>query len=581
MTECPNIRPIDFSVLDCNEVLCNSKLPFIEVSTAEPYRIQDVTQQWLDNFLFSREEVLGRTLRIVCGPQTTLGRVKQLIAIAADGKGASAPVCFYSSVGACKLMAVKVETVGSGEGCRLTMVPSDAVRLKEATEMEECPRAVVSAQNPFLIEHVNTLFSCKFGMTQELWNQKSLRMIQGPHTNSPAFARMFKGATDGLSRREELTVYTSDCRELWCEVAVIPVLAADGTITHLMVAFSPPLNKQNLATGIESELNGLTFDAHTTHPTESNNPAGCSSACPSMAIFEPINLNSSPDLQETTQPSSCSSSSCQSFPFPAPALAMDSRALEWTCMEEEMQPECAAPARTSSADSTQPTSLKLIPRKKRPAVGEFVEVTTARLQELSGKSMKAAAEELGIAASTLKKVCRRLGVERWPSSSASLALHAARPAAKADYDGSYVRRLFHKYSANTPRAPPTQPPDMTSAAPPPLPDPTTDWVPPARAGPLSQWPDASQPAEEQSFRWGGRDVQWGAEDPGPMAQFSEFDVAQTRRGPHQQLAEPDFAGKEQQQLSDANFAAGQEPQQLSEPDFGGPVIADGLDPMPW
>eukprot|EP00961_Rhodomonas_salina_P041810 562114-Rhodomonas_salina.1 len=228
-TECQTIRPIDFSVLDFDRVEdeASNSDPFIEVSTAEPYRIRNVSQQWLDNFLFSREEISGRTLRVICGPATRVFDLKQAIATAAYGKQASSPVCLYSSVGACKMMSVTAQPSASGETCKLTMVPSDAVTYKEAIQMDDCSRAIISAHKPFMIEQVNGPFSYEFGMTQELWMQKSLRMIQGPRTNSASFSQMVKGASDGLSRTEELVMYTSDCQEIWCEVSVVPVLATD------------------------------------------------------------------------------------------------------------------------------------------------------------------------------------------------------------------------------------------------------------------------------------------------------------------------------------------------------------------
>ena len=73
----------------------------------------------------------------------------------------------------------------------------------------------------------------------------------------------------------------------------------------------------------------------------------------------------------------------------------------------------------------------------------------------------AAAQRIGVSTTSLKKVCRKLGVDRWPYRKDRPAAGAGGPAAAPrDFDEAYVRKLHRKYGA----APPRRIPRLGSAA---------------------------------------------------------------------------------------------------------------------
>eukprot|EP00961_Rhodomonas_salina_P034485 464468-Rhodomonas_salina.1 len=190
---------------------------YIEVTTSTPFRIQNASQDYLDLFQFSQDQINGRTVQVNCGPATRFADLQQAIDAAASGKHASAHVCLYSGAGTGKPMVVKaMPTNDTWEICRLTMVESDAVPMKEAMMMKDCSRAIVSLEKSPKIVHVNGSFGHEFGVEMTS-PQKSLRFLHGPRTNGPALAKMLQEASGGLAQTQAIVVYTIDCEEKLCE----------------------------------------------------------------------------------------------------------------------------------------------------------------------------------------------------------------------------------------------------------------------------------------------------------------------------------------------------------------------------
>mmetsp|Transcript_38767 Transcript_38767/g.91543 ORF Transcript_38767/g.91543 Transcript_38767/m.91543 type:complete len:542 (-) Transcript_38767:62-1687(-) len=421
-------------------------LPSVEVSTAAPHRISFASNEWLDLFQFSREEMAGRSLRIVFGPCTIMKELQRVIDTARDGKEAQGTIIAYSSSGQGKVVVVKSSPLGSdGASCKLTMLLSDAISFKDASMVEDAPRAIISLGQRPVVEYVNARFAFDFGVPGTM-AAKALRMIQGPRTDTSSFMQAMCETKTGFVQSVQTYVYSSECKETLCEVRFQPLLGNDGVISHLLAVFMAVeefeqcysnFELQAPATNVAPVAPTLDCTAGHQYPAHlySTEPAVVSSGdwdCRDSYVLPVIPEGSSDD--------SASPTGATTFDFGAfedalaPMEATSNSAIE-----------TATPSPVSEESSGTRTSLKLVPRKKRDFSGKSsgaFELTTEKLREMGRISMKQAAHELGIAPSTLKKACRKLGVERWPHGSHG----GSKSKGSMDYDGSYVRRLFAKYS---------------------------------------------------------------------------------------------------------------------------------------
>mmetsp|Transcript_61050 Transcript_61050/g.125964 ORF Transcript_61050/g.125964 Transcript_61050/m.125964 type:complete len:539 (+) Transcript_61050:61-1677(+) len=429
-----------------------SGLPLVEISTSAPFRIRNASQEWLDLFQFSREEVSGRSLRLVSGPATSMVDLNKIIDTARFGKEAQAALTFYSSSGKSKTIVVKSLPSQSGDEmtCSLMMLLSDAISLKEAPMDSTAARVVVSCDSPHLVEFVNPRFATDFGLSADIVTGKSLRIIQGPGTDTSSLMQMVRDAKGGFARSGSLNLYTSDCRKLDCEVSFLPLLGHSGIISHLMAVIEPANHHGIECMDIAMEVNQEQMTPSNFHhgQTESfcQDPEFTFSATLPATNFYEAPLQT---ITESQVPAS-------SFDL-APSVADQLSAFD-PCINSLGQLNLANDSSSelgeiSSRSSPEPglktsddgKTLILVPRRKRDSsktVGAL-ELTAAKLQELGKVSMKQAAFELGIASSTLKKACRKLGVDKWPHGS-----QGGNKSKAMDYDGSYVRRLFAKYSKN-------------------------------------------------------------------------------------------------------------------------------------
>eukprot|EP00286_Rhodomonas_abbreviata_P023318 CAMPEP_0181304738 /NCGR_PEP_ID=MMETSP1101-20121128/9322_1 /TAXON_ID=46948 /ORGANISM="Rhodomonas abbreviata, Strain Caron Lab Isolate" /LENGTH=686 /DNA_ID=CAMNT_0023410539 /DNA_START=317 /DNA_END=2374 /DNA_ORIENTATION=- len=429
-------------------------------------------------------------MRMICGPATSIGELRRIVDTAAQGKHGRATIFFYSSAGKGKMLVVKSVPHAAGDRVSLSMHQSDAISLKDAYFGEDTARAIVCGECPNKIEHVNQRFTTEFKVSEEWVTGKTLRMLHGPQTDVLGFKNLITEAEGGRIQRGVFQMYTSECQELQCEVKVTPLLGSSSTISKFLVAFSPkcaeaeespesscsldfdsssasvpshpvdalvPASSEMLFLDPFTTLNNATLAA-TTRPlfpgvSSSDVPTASSSLPTAYAMWSTPTPTAYTEFQTPVSdsvvhvPGSAgpatdsfatelatlvaghSFSSAVSDPTPSFSTRRSSRAPE----QQQQQQQVAAPVPT----------LKLVPRKKRPGcdVGpDVLELTAARLQEMEGMSMKQAANTLGIAASTLKKACRKLGVERWPH------LKDGMKGKAMDYDGSYVRRLYAKYS---------------------------------------------------------------------------------------------------------------------------------------
>eukprot|EP00287_Rhodomonas_sp_CCMP768_P024644 CAMPEP_0202831854 /NCGR_PEP_ID=MMETSP1389-20130828/17093_1 /ASSEMBLY_ACC=CAM_ASM_000865 /TAXON_ID=302021 /ORGANISM="Rhodomonas sp., Strain CCMP768" /LENGTH=394 /DNA_ID=CAMNT_0049505629 /DNA_START=6 /DNA_END=1187 /DNA_ORIENTATION=+ len=219
---------------------------FVRVSTVKPHKLLDVSQDWLDLFQFSREEVTGRALRLVSGPATNMHQLSELIDRAQNGKEGVGTAVLYSSSGVGKLVSVRTfPSPHSADSCVIEMRPSSAISVNDSNLVEQNTQfagqdasVIVCANEPFAIERLNENFMMLFGCTPETTLGRNLRLIYGPRTNGKDFDALLKSARCGFSRCTALNLYTSRCEELVCSVRAVPLVDGNGELWKLMVQFN-------------------------------------------------------------------------------------------------------------------------------------------------------------------------------------------------------------------------------------------------------------------------------------------------------------------------------------------------------
>jgi hypothetical protein len=82
-----------------------------------------------------------------------------------------------------------------------------------------------------------------------------------------------------------------------------------------------------------------------------------------------------------------------------------------------------------------------------------VSITLELLESMADLTIVAAAQRIRVSTTSLKKACRKLGVDRWPYRGGRLLPNSAGhgPAPPRDFDEAYVRKLHRKYGAAPPR----------------------------------------------------------------------------------------------------------------------------------
>jgi hypothetical protein len=215
------------------------------VVTAEaPFSLLRTSQEWLNLFCFSQEEVHGRSMRVVQGPCTDGRKLAAVVQAAANGKAAEDSVMLYSSAGQGIIVNVTAASVGDGrqQAVLLTMRPSDAVPLKTAMEhvahSQEEACTILQINGPHSVELISPGFTRSYGLTGEQMERRTLRVIMGPLSDQQIITALFKSCAKGLAQSAHMYTARIDCTEMYVRVRAVPLFSSPGTITHMMVSFS-------------------------------------------------------------------------------------------------------------------------------------------------------------------------------------------------------------------------------------------------------------------------------------------------------------------------------------------------------
>ena len=105
--------------------------PYAVVSFGAPFSILDANDDWCEMMGFAKAKIVGRTLRMLQGPHTNVGSLKEIVHSCQQGVTATGIITFYSQSGNELLCAVTahvhpLDDEENHDACRLTMCKTEA-----------------------------------------------------------------------------------------------------------------------------------------------------------------------------------------------------------------------------------------------------------------------------------------------------------------------------------------------------------------------------------------------------------------------------------------------------------------------
>eukprot|EP00291_Cryptomonas_curvata_P011824 CAMPEP_0172188440 /NCGR_PEP_ID=MMETSP1050-20130122/21931_1 /TAXON_ID=233186 /ORGANISM="Cryptomonas curvata, Strain CCAP979/52" /LENGTH=304 /DNA_ID=CAMNT_0012862947 /DNA_START=398 /DNA_END=1308 /DNA_ORIENTATION=- len=303
--------------------------------------------------------------------------------------------------------------------------------MRDALDDTASAKVLISSQQPYMVQMVNDQFYAMFGFTQMQVIGRSLRSIHGPRTDAALYHQMIHTACTGRASRGTLSVCSSACSEFIVDITVIPVVEAQNdSIANLVVLLDWPTTEAS---------------------------AICSASpqplCSDTTEFTYRVYRSSPAQYPTSEAVSVAPfCACPAETEPFPSFPQHQHS-------ESVPPVCPA-------DAPQPPRCSTILRRRRPGEADAddvgpvrpVTVTLELLEGMADLTLVAAAAALRVSTTSLKKACRKLGVDRWPYRKDRPTQAAGQNAAPPrDFDEAYVRKLHRKYGAAPRRAAPGKP----------------------------------------------------------------------------------------------------------------------------
>eukprot|EP00960_Hanusia_phi_P059807 764295-Hanusia_phi.AAC.6 len=398
------------------------------IGLTAPHKIFRVSQEWLDLFKLSREEVAGRSLKLIQGPATDVRKVNMLIQAALMGKESKAAITMYTSSGNYLVLTVNSKPILENNepvACSLVMKPADVVYSKAAMADDGMAKVVLGISQPFHVEYVSSAFTYLYGISDHQIRGRTLRMIQGPRTDLSVWTSLFNEAQYGTSQFGSMFTSTIDCTEVFCDVQVYPVVNGMGVITHMMAVFNPAYDKCEWTQPQE-----LPAEMPFMHNSTDMMPMHAPMPAAPQEMFENKQMYSfAPNVVPYADNLMPSNTMMMGMDNLVPD--MHGMSLNFNSME-------------SAAQNTGAVST-VIPRRKagqqmKDSTGPVC-ITLEILDMYSDTSLTEAAKRLGISSTAMKKACRKLGVSRWP--------YKKNPEVgmPGHYDDAYVRKIHRKYAS--------------------------------------------------------------------------------------------------------------------------------------
>lgn len=462
-------KPLDYEEKAASPSFCC-------VSALPPYRLLDISPECMDLVQYSREETQGKTLDLICGPATVTARLHKAISDASSGTETTMHTFLYSSSGNPFLSVVRVARGAHSDSIQLDIRQSNAM-FEESVPVSDTPSLTVAYDESHFVLHASSSFQRCFGFRSAEMSATGLAAIFGPATDVSHFSGLLQNARSGLSQTSSVLVYARDGKEIVCNAHIVPVLDAQFEALYLRISletlsaleshrtlFEPPsISPMDISASlpwdtacapsrsvsmVSARTHSMPLDsypARTQSMTVSNSPSAHSTRSRTASSSSRDRASSSATTRSTGgEAASLLDPRATSFvtALPGPPSSAGSHVQ----VDEEEEIECASPTSQSGssvsacgepAPGETSSSVWVIPRRKAAGADKLaapVELSVQMLRDMGACSMREASFALGIAPSTLKKACRRLGIKRW--------LHSTAPAqTKIVYQNEESMRL--------------------------------------------------------------------------------------------------------------------------------------------
>ena len=441
------------------------------VALNSPHQIIMSDSRFHELLQCSANEMIGRSLHFCMGPLTDFAKIDAAIQNSCQGISATIHVVLYNRHGETRNTVISCSPfLGHAEeqiGCIMDIENSAAITIPKAISESSYAKALISAQQPCMVQLINDAFTSVFGFTSAQMVGRSLRNIQGPRADVGHFDAMTKWASTGRASSGKLWLSSSACFEFHATISILPIVDTQSDcISNLMVLFDCP-------------------DASSEGGIEPSGSGGGAILQPNFAALSAQQLWQTDEAlaaaMEHRSPSSCSLVSSHAIPesethstgyyLEAPGSRVgDCRLVRYAA---DISPADRAPAlcppTRSPSESLSTCCWPNLPGPRSPPRCATIRrrlvlacdadddsgggprpasITLELLESMADLTIVAAAQRIRVSTTSLKKACRKLGVERWPYRSDRPPPAAAMCRAKAT---AYLRRLHRKYGGAEPR----------------------------------------------------------------------------------------------------------------------------------
>lgn len=259
------------------------QLARLTVKRAQPHNVVWMSPAVKEVMGFTECEVVGRSLRVMQGPLTNVGKLEMLLEAAGKGKSSETAFALYTNKGEERIVTIDLQpdqqdASGSGEveNIILTMEHGDWVPKKIADAEDGRAKLTLLADKPWSVQQVSPSFLEMYSLKEEMIMGRTLNVVFGPRTDASMFRLLLLGARAAKTQHVDMwTCKPNDMSHVYVHVTIFPVVDK-GEVTHFMVVFkhdesagspesqSPRRNRQ--ASPLAAVARSLTISDPAPHP---------------------------------------------------------------------------------------------------------------------------------------------------------------------------------------------------------------------------------------------------------------------------------------------------------------------------
>jgi hypothetical protein len=211
----------------------------VVVETGGQLKILDVDADFLELFCFEKEQLVGRSLRMLYGPCTDTQTIMDFLAAASGSDELKTTpqnifAALYDSNGGLRLIIAEAGKREHGT-CVLRMQQSHAIDFKAARADDGSCKMILSTETR-RVEDVSMAFTERYGFSLKTAQGRTPgSLIQGPGSDLQSLTTAMTVATGGLTQRIPLLTFSSDCSAIPVIITVTPVHDGSGRLSQLVL----------------------------------------------------------------------------------------------------------------------------------------------------------------------------------------------------------------------------------------------------------------------------------------------------------------------------------------------------------